>query len=448
MRSAAGTPYNVAVTPWLLLLLAVTGALLTANVYRPRYRPPTLAVVSFFSGWLTAELALHQIAFQVLVAGGLIAYGALSAWPGWVALPILLGNWFFLWRYSTQAHAAGDAVERALQAGLGADYRARILPEAVERFADGFSWRSVAMPVPRHPNVERVRNLTYTEGSGHRLRLDVYRRRDRPTGCPTLLQVHGGGWVLGTKNEQGLPLMHHLAAQGWVCVSADYRLSPRATFPDPLIDLKHALRWIRQEGPAYGVDPDFVVVTGGSAGGHLAALVALTANEPGYQPGFEDVDTSVRACVAFYGVYDFTDRHGIWPHGGLAKLLRQRVMKAALDEAREAYELASPMSRVGEHAPPFLVIHGDHDTLVPVEEARRFSALLREAIPGRVAYAEIPGAQHAFDIFHSVRTLLVIQGVERFLAWVYSQYVAERDTAHAGGAPAAAGGLTAAARRL
>jgi dipeptidyl aminopeptidase/acylaminoacyl peptidase len=107
------------------------------------------------------------------------------------------------------------------------------------------------------------------------------------------------------------------------------------------------------------------------------------------------------------------------------------VMKAALDEARDAYELASPMSRIGTNAPPFFVIHGDRDTMVPVEEARRFVALLREAIPGRVVYAEIPGAQHAFEIFPSLRTMLVVQGVERFLAWVYSQHVAGRAASEA-----------------
>jgi acetyl esterase/lipase len=412
---------------WLLLAVAMLGALATFNVYRPRYRPPTLSVFSFFAGWLTAELALHQITLQVLVAAVLVAEGALSAWPGWLGLATMLVSSLLLWRFHGQAREAAEAVERGLRAGLGDDYRVRILPAVAEHFTDGIAWRSVALPFPiRHPDVERVRNIVYHEEGGHRLHLDVYRHRDRPTECPTLLQVHGGGWVLGSKNEQGVPLMLHLASRGWVCVSADYRLSPRATFPDPLIDLKHALRWIREEGSAYGVDPDFVAVTGGSAGGHLAALVALTANEPAYQPGFEKVDTSVRACVAFYGVYDFTDRFGVWPHRGLANLLQRRVMKAALADARQAYELASPMSRLGPHAPPFFVIHGDHDTMVPVEEARRFVGMLREAIPGQVAYAEIPGAQHAFEIFPSVRTLFVVQGVERFLAWVYSPYAAAR----------------------
>ncbi len=437
---------------WLLLLLALTAALFTWNVYRPRYRPPWLSVMSFFAGWLTAELAVHQIVVQVFLTAGLIELGALAAWPGWLALPILATNWVFLMRSYGEARLAGDVLERGLEEGLGADYRRQVEPAVAGAFTTDVDWRRLVIPLPRHPHVERVRNIVYSEAGRHRLRLDVYRHRDRPARCPALLQVHGGGWVLGTKNEQGLPLMMHMAAQRWVCVSADYRLSPRATFPDPLVDLKHALRWMRQEGPAYGIDPDFIVVTGGSAGGHLAALVALTANEPVYQPGFEDVDTSVRACVAFYGVYDFTDRHGIWPHGGLAKLLRQQVMKRPLEEARDAYEQASPMSRVSAQAPPFLVIHGDRDTMVPVEEARRFVALLRSVIPGKVAYAEIPGAQHAFEIFPSVRTMLVIQGVERFLVWVRSGYLAR----HGDGRPvgesaeprAVAGGLTAGARGL
>lgn len=155
---------------------------------------------------------------------------------------------------------------------------------------------------------------------------------------------------------------------------------------------------------------DFLVVTGGSAGGHLASLVALTANDPAYQPGFEQVDTSVRGCVAFYGVYDFADRHGAWHHDALRRLLERQVMKASLEEAPEAYEKASPVSCIHPGAPPFLVIHGNRDTLAPVEEARRFCDLFRRLAHGQIAYAEIPGAQHAFEIFPSRRAQLVIHG--------------------------------------
>src|SRR5207245_2889745 len=214
----------------------------------------------------------------------------------------------------------------------------------------------------------------------------------------------------------------------WVCVAADYRLSPSATFPDHLIDLKRAVAWIREHGALYGADPDFLIVTGGSAGAHLAALVALTPNAPEYQPGFEGVDTAVDGCVAFYGVYDFTDRHGLWPDNGLRRLLERRVLKVPFASAPGVYEKASPLSRLRPDAPPFLVLHGTHDTLVPIEEARRFCDAFRRVVRAPLVYAELPGAQPAFEIFPSVRTTFVLPGVERFLAWVYAGYPRPRAT--------------------
>ncbi len=105
-------------------------------------------------------------------------------------------------------------------------------------------------------------------------------------------------------------MLSHLAANGWVCFNLNYRLSPGATFPDHLVDLKAGLAWIREHADQWGIDPNFIAVTGGSAGGHLAALMGLTANDPEYQPGFEDADTSLQAAVPIYGVYDFTSRLG------------------------------------------------------------------------------------------------------------------------------------------
>jgi acetyl esterase/lipase len=416
--------------PWLFLAVSLVGAWFTYNAYRPTYAPSRRAAVSFFAGWLTTELALHHIAWQVVMTCIFVRAGALHAWPGWLGFAVTLASWVGLWGCYQRAYEAEAVVERALRDGLGADYRAQILPELSATLAPAVDWRQIVLPFPmRHPEVEVHRNIQYTRVAGLNLKLDIYRHRAHPTECPTLLQIHGGGWVIGSKNEQGIPLMLHLAARGWVCVSVDYRLSPHATFPDHLIDLKRAVQWIREHGPEYGANPDFLVATGGSAGGHLAALVALTANEPEYQPGFESVDTSVRGCVAFYGVYDFTDRHHLWHHGAMAKLLEQRVMKAARSEASAAYEKASPLSRVHAEAPPFFVIHGDLDTLVPVEEARRFCAALRETSRNPVTYAEIPGAQHAFEIFPSLRTTFAIHGVERFLAHLYSQYLLTRRVA-------------------
>jgi acetyl esterase/lipase len=411
--------------PWLFLAASLWGAAFTLNAFRP-LRGARRSVVSFFAGWLTTELAFHHIAWQVAMTALFVFAGALHAWPGVVGLVVTLASWAGLARCLTVARSAESVVASALDAGLGAGYRDAILPDVGGPLVPRIDWRRIVAPLPvRHPEVERTRDIVYTRAGGVDLKLDVYRHRGRPTGCPTLLQIHGGAWILGSKNEQGIPLMVELASHGWVCVSADYRLSPRATFPDHLVDLKRAIAWIRDHVAEYGGDPDFLVVTGGSAGGHLAALVALTANEPEYQPGFEHVDTSVAGCVAFYGVYDFTDRHGVWGHAGLRRLLERSVMKAPLASARDAWDKASPMAQVRPGAPPFFVIHGTHDTMVPVAEARHFCEVLRQA-GALVVYAEIPGAQHAFEIFPSLRSTFVLHGVERFLAWLYSRYRAER----------------------
>ncbi len=418
--------------PWLFLFVSLIGAWLTYNTYRPTFTAPRRSVLSFVAGWLTSELAVHHIVWQAVMTLVFVWAGALRALPGWLGLLITGVSWLGLWRCYRRGHAAEAVVEHSLLMVLGPDYRERILPEIRARFAPDIDWRHVALPFPmRRPEVERVRNIVFAEVEGVRLRLDVYRHQSCPTGCPVLLQLHGGGWVIGTKNEQAIPLMQHLASRGWVCVSADYRLSPRATFPDHLIDCKRALAWIRSHGAEYGADPGFVVVTGGSAGGHLAALMALTANDPEYQPGFETVDTGTQACVAFYGVYDFMDREGFYPHDALQQLLERRVMKVRRADAPDAFRKASPVDRIHPGAPPFFIIHGDLDTLVPVDDARRFAALLRETSRNPVLYAEIPGAQHAFDVFPSVRTLFVIHGIERFVAAVYSDHLRARRAAAA-----------------
>lgn len=413
--------------PWLFLLVSLWGAWFTYNAYRPASAGPGRAFLSFGAAWLTGELALHHVLWQAIFTAGFVWAGALSAWPGQLGLGITLLSWVALGHLYWRARDTAPVIEAALRDGLGSAYASEILPEWRAKFSRSLDWWRILRPFPiRRPDVERVRDIPFVRIGGLNLRLDVYRHASQPTGCPTLLQVHGGAWITGSKNVQALPLMYHLASRGWVCVSINYRLSPHATFPEHLIDVKSALKWIREHGAEYGADPDYVVVTGGSAGAHLSALAALTVNDPEYQPGFEDVDTSVRACVPFYGVYDLTDRHGVWPHEGLRRLTERQVMKASIEEAPELYDKASPVSRIHAASPPFLVIHGASDSLAPVEEARRFVQAFREGARAPVVYAEIPGAQHAFELFPSLRTLLVIDGVERFLAHRYSQYLKER----------------------
>ncbi len=283
-------------------------------------------------------------------------------------------------------------------------------------------WWWPRLPVPIKPRtVRRHGGIVFATVDGLRLKLDVYHPNKGVERAPVLMYVHGGAWILGTRKEQGLPLIHRMARAGWVVVAVDYRLSPRATFPDHLVDLKRAMAWIRDHIADYGGDPSFVAVAGNSAGGHLAALFALTPHDKRYQPGFEAVDTSVMACVPYYGIHDFTDRFGHWPHRGMRTLLKYKVMKADPDTARARFEEASPMSRVGPDAPPFLLVHGDHDTLAPVAESRRFQEVYRAACNAPIGFIEVPGAQHAFEIFPSAREAVVNAGVQRFLEAVRAQ---------------------------
>ncbi|MEX0766864.1 MAG: alpha/beta hydrolase [Microthrixaceae bacterium] len=212
-----------------------------------------------------------------------------------------------------------------------------------------------------------------------------------------------------------------MASCGWVGFNADYQLSPKVKYPGHLIDCKRALVWIREHAEEYNVDPNFIVVTGGSAGGHLCALMALTQNDPAFQPGFEDADTSVQGAVPFYGVYDLTDREG---HNGqqFTDLLSKTVMGVSMADQPDAWAAYSPLDCITDQAPPMMVIHGDKDVLVPIEGARTFVAALRAASSQPVVYAELHGAQHAFEIFPSFRTVNAVQGVERFLNHIHSDY--------------------------
>jgi acetyl esterase/lipase len=409
---------------WLFLAVALVGAWFTFNAHVPQRRTGPFIVPSFLAGWLTTELARHHLVWQLIATLVFIWAGALGAWPGWIGLGVTLASWFGLARLVPIARRAEPVVESALAEGLGARYRDEIQRDFVKRMGRPHSRGRVVMPfLLRDRDVRVIRDLPYVDDGDRRHLLDVYVPREGAKDAPVLFQVHGGGWVIGNKHEQALPLMNYLAARGWVCVAANYRLSPRATFPDHLVDLKRALGWIREHIAELGGDPGFVVGTGGSAGGHLVALLGLTANEAEYQPGFEAVDTRLRACVPFYGVYDFADHYKLRPQAGFERFIGRMVLKRRFDEDPEAFRRASPMHRIHADAPPFFIIHGTHDSLASVEEARHFAKLLRETSRAPVAYAEIPGAQHAFEIFHSLRTRHVIEAVGRFLGWVHAGYL-------------------------
>ena len=400
-------------------LASLAGLGVTANGYQPLSKRGYLSIYAFSFGVFASELPLQLIAGQFALLAAVTRWlSPRLRWFSWLVSALSWSGLLGLHRLGSQAN---QPLTAALDAGLGTDRRTE----------SGDLWkRPAGAGTAKSPGVVRMlriygdyahdTDISYGD-HGARNHLDIWRRPDLDRGgrAPVLLQVPGGAWMVGSKRQQAYPLMSHLAELGWVCVAINYRLSPRSTWPDQIVDVKRALAWTKEHIAEYGGDPDWIAITGGSAGGHLSALAALTANDPQFQPGFEDADTSVRAAVPFYGLYDFTRTDAIHPL--MVPTLAKYVFKLKRGGIAEPLRTASPITHVSADAPPFFVLHGRNDSLIPVEQARAFAGQLRKVSRQPVAYAELPFAQHAFDIFGSVRAAHAAAAVEQFLAEIYAK---------------------------
>jgi acetyl esterase/lipase len=403
------------------LLVSVFGLAFTANGYRPLTKHGYGSLYAFSYGVFASELPMQVLGAQ------LAGLAAMSRWlPRWVRrFSWLVSALSFLGLLGLRhvGHTADEPLTAALDAGLGPDRRTES-GELWKRPAPGGATAKkpgVARMLRIYRDYAHDGDISYGE-CGSRNHLDIWRRPDLDRGgrAPVLLQVPGGAWMTGNKRGQAHPLMSHLAELGWVCVAINYRLSPRSTWPDHIVDVKHAIAWTKEHIAEYGGDPDWIAITGGSAGGHLSSLAALTPNDPQFQPGFEDADTQVHAAVPFYGVYDFT-RADDSTHPMMVPMVAKHVFKLSRTDIAEPFRNASPITHIRPDAPPFFVLHGRNDSLIPVEQARSFTARLREVSRQPVVYAELPYAQHAFDIFGSARAAHAAVAVEQFLAEVYAK---------------------------
>ncbi|MGE2726389.1 alpha/beta hydrolase fold domain-containing protein [Mycolicibacterium pulveris] len=250
--------------------------------------------------------------------------------------------------------------------------------------------------------------------------LDVWRPKELPTQpAPVLIFVPGGAWVHGSRILQGYALMSHLAQQGWVCLSIDYRVAPHHRWPAHITDVKTAIAWARANVDKFGGDRNFVAIAGTSAGGHLSALAGLTVNDPEMQDELpEDSDTSVDAVVGIYGRYCWEDRSTV-ERQRFVDFLERVVVKRKLDKHPEIFRKASPIAQVHSDAPPFLVIHGSADTVIPVWQARAFVERLREVSRSPVSYLELPGAGHGFDMTDGARTGSMATAISLFLNHIH-----------------------------
>jgi acetyl esterase/lipase len=405
-------------------LLSILYAWMAWNLHHPNFHHQRWSFLSFAFGLPASELGLHVIFWQVVTVAFFVLIGAVSGLFGAIGFLLCTASWSMIAFYYYDSAKAAKEVTSGLEEGLGKRFRSQINEDLRQQFAEEPDAELIRHPFQhRDPEVELIRNVHFGDFDQ---KLDIRRPRtiEPDSAMPVLLHIHGGAWTVGRKDDgQGIPLMNHMAKRGWVCISSSYRLSPTATFPDHIIDCKQALVWIKEQIQEYGGNPDFVMVTGGSAGGHLSSLLALSAGHEAFQPGFEDKDTTVQGAVPFYGVYDFTDEEDHFPHDGLEEMLEDSIFKLDMNGNEQVFKEASPLFHISDKAPPFMVIQGTHDTLVPVEASRAFSKALRSKSKHKVAYVELDGAQHAFDVFPSLRSEYVKFGVEKFLAWTYSQYL-------------------------
>ena len=356
--------------------------------------------VGWFAGWLSTEFPPHVLTGHALSRVSPPSIGRVGAtWAG---------------------QRADLTLSAALEECFGPDFRDLVCHPTSEESECAPRSGLLRRPGPHRRYAAETSDISYGPGGRDNL-LDIWRRHDLAPGrrAPVLLQVPGGAWAVNRKRGQAYTLMSRMVELGWICVSINYSKSPRSTFPAHLIDVKRAIAWVRENIADYGGDPDFIAITGGSAGGHLASMAALTPNDPTFQPGFEDVDTTLEAAAPYYGVYDFTDFENM--HEMMLPVLEHFVLKARYADDPEPFRAASPISYAHSEAPPFFILHGEKDELVPAGQSRVFHAALRAAGATTVGYAELANAFHAFDITPTVRSRLAADAVADFLGVVYGR---------------------------
>lgn len=396
-----------------LPVLLAPAAVSTALALWPIRRPFVAATAGWVWSLPAQELPLHVgalvgAATAPALAGRAGRAGRVARPSDRVGVGIAALTWAGLGVVVSRHLAAAAVLDRALAEGLGeglGDGETTTSSSALHRTP----WpRVLFRPWPLRPRGVRARRGMvygpdpkanrfdlYTCTSSSRAGGDSASGGNSDSGAGdvrgVLVHIHGGHFRAGGPSRESRAMLFDHAARGWAAISTTYHLSPtpESGFPQHLVDVKRLLRWIRTEGPAHGIRADApIVVAGSSAGAHLAMMTALTGDDPRFQPGFEDADTTVAGAIGLYGYYG---RLGL-----------------------ETRDVSDPVRHAASGAPPVAIIHGTHDTYTPVKGSRRLVRHLRAGSPNPVVYAELPGAQHGFDAVRSPRYLAVVEAVSRF----------------------------------
>ena len=329
---------------------------------------------------------------------------------------------------------------------------------------NGFLASRRVLTLPAVPNPRFSPNLSFATipGTERELLCDVWQppTNVKPSGL-AFIYLHGGGWCLLDKDLATRPLFRHLAAQGHVIMDVAYRLAPETDMMGMVADVKRAIVWMKEHADTYGVNPDCIVVGGGSAGGHLACLAAFTATNQKFTPAeLEGKDISVCAVVSIYGpsdleaMYYHTNQHLTTRStpGKIKKAIPAKVPAWIVkrmgenyhrlgfdkgfekttfaplfgghpDEHREPYVQFSTIPHVNPDCPPTLLIHGEHDIMAPVNSTRLlFARLVTNKVP--TVMHIVPQSDHAFDLIIpkiSPSSHNAVYDVERFLGLMAQQ---------------------------
>jgi acetyl esterase/lipase len=227
-------------------------------------------------------------------------------------------------------------------------------------------------------------DITYCTPDNSPQRMDVYFPQAGGP-WPALVYVHGGSWMHGDKSEAAI-FAQGMTAQGYLMVSVNYRLHPAAQFPAMIQDVKCAIRSLRANAAQYNLDPHRVGAVGVSAGGHLVSLLGTTDASAGWDVGeYPDQSSRVRAVIATAGVMDLSRN---FPNADIEAMKRVGFGEYNVAEA-------SPVTHVTEDTPPFLLIHGDQDAVVPVEQSQlMYDRLMQANVPARLVI--VNNAGHSF----------------------------------------------------
>jgi acetyl esterase/lipase len=253
--------------------------------------------------------------------------------------------------------------------------------------------------VPALPkDTQKLRDLPYVTNGHERQKLDLYLPPGATNPLPLIIWVHGGAWKGGSKDN--CPALRYLQS-GYAVASINYRLSQHAIFPAQIEDCKAAIRWLRTHAKEYQLDPNRFAAWGSSAGGHLVALLGTSGDVKSFEVGENLAFSSrVQAVVDFFGPTDFTQMSKYAPANGpfdhdAADSPESLLIGGAIQQNKDKAAKASPLSYVSQDDPPFLIMHGDKDNLVPYQQSELLrDALQKAGVP--VTLKIIEGAGHGF----------------------------------------------------